>query len=150
MIWTKTWHDKDDMSPKNGCVSRMKNASSKSWKELSIGVKTTRNKSWVFSMSLNFETPDSRGINNQWVQKATKSNSVRALETLEDPGIIYPIGSMYGIFAYIYHKNQPNVGKYTIHGSYGYDIPVFTVKTICSCLWPLVCLFFNRSCCAPF
>ena len=30
-----------------------------------------------------------------------------------------PIGSMYGIFIYIYHKNQPNVGKYTIHGSYG-------------------------------
>ena len=30
-----------------------------------------------------------------------------------------PIGSMYGIFAYIYHKNQPNVGKYTIHGSLG-------------------------------
>ena len=24
-----------------------------------------------------------------------------------------------GIFAYIYHKNQPNVGKYSIHGSYG-------------------------------
>ena len=22
---------------------------------------------------------------------------------------------------YIYHKNQPNVGKYTIHGSYGVD-----------------------------
>ena len=30
-----------------------------------------------------------------------------------------PIGSMYGIFTYIYHGNQPNVGKYTIHGSYG-------------------------------
>ena len=30
-----------------------------------------------------------------------------------------PIGSMYGIFTYIYHENQPNVGKYTIHGSYG-------------------------------
>ena len=29
-------------------------------------------------------------------------------------------GSMYGIFTYIYHKNQPNVGKYTIHGSYRY------------------------------
>ena len=27
---------------------------------------------------------------------------------------------MYGIFTYIYHKNQPNVVKYTIHGSYGY------------------------------
>ena len=35
----------------------------------------------------------------------------------------YPIGSMYGIFTYIYHKNQPNVGKYTIHGSYGYRNP---------------------------
>ena len=31
----------------------------------------------------------------------------------------YPIGSMYCIFTYIYLKNQPNVGKYTIHGSYG-------------------------------
>ena len=32
-----------------------------------------------------------------------------------------PIPSMYGIYiyTYIYHKNQPNVGKYTIHGSYG-------------------------------
>ena len=27
---------------------------------------------------------------------------------------------MYGIFTYIYHKNQPNVGKYTIHGSCGF------------------------------
>ena len=25
------------------------------------------------------------------------------------------------LFSYIYHKNQPNVGKYTIHGSYGYS-----------------------------
>ena len=32
-----------------------------------------------------------------------------------------PIGSMYGIFTYIYHQNQPNVGKYTIHGSYGME-----------------------------
>ena len=30
-----------------------------------------------------------------------------------------PIPSMYGIFTYIYHKHQPNVGKYTIHGFYG-------------------------------
>ncbi len=33
---------------------------------------------------------------------------------------LYPIGSMYGIFSYIYSQNQPNVGIYTIHGSYGY------------------------------
>ena len=37
-------------------------------------------------------------------------------------GLVYlptPIGSMYGIFTYFYHKNWPNVGKYTIHGWYG-------------------------------
>ena len=33
--------------------------------------------------------------------------------------LIVPIASRYGIFTYIYHKNQPNVGKYTIHGGYG-------------------------------
>ena len=32
---------------------------------------------------------------------------------------ITPIPSMYGTFNYIYHKHQPNVGKYTLHGSYG-------------------------------
>ena len=33
------------------------------------------------------------------------------------------IGSMYVIFTYIDHTNQPNVGKYNIHvnGSYGYS-----------------------------
>ena len=30
-----------------------------------------------------------------------------------------PICSMYGRFTYIYHGNQPNVGKHTIHGSLG-------------------------------
>ena len=30
-----------------------------------------------------------------------------------------------GIFTYIYHKNQPNVGKYTIHGWYGIRFPGF-------------------------
>ena len=34
-------------------------------------------------------------------------------------GFLDPRGSMYGTFTYIYHKNEPNVGKYTIHGSYG-------------------------------
>ena len=29
--------------------------------------------------------------------------------------------SMHGIFTYIHHKNQPNVGIYTIHGSYGIE-----------------------------
>ena len=34
---------------------------------------------------------------------------------------------MYGVSTYIYHKNQLNVAKYTIHGSYGsQDPPFFT------------------------
>ena len=35
--------------------------------------------------------------------------------------LLYPIGSIYGIFTYMKPiKINPNVGKYTIHGSYGY------------------------------
>jgi len=30
-----------------------------------------------------------------------------------------------GIFTYIYQTNQPNVGEYTIYGSYGYGNMVF-------------------------
>ena len=33
----------------------------------------------------------------------------------------FPIGSVYGIFTYIYHRYQPNVGKYNIHGYYGFE-----------------------------
>ena len=49
----------------------------------------------------------------------TSQESVNQL--LEPLNLYYaiPIASMYGIFTYIYHKNQLNVGKYTIHGSYG-------------------------------
>ena len=32
----------------------------------------------------------------------------------------YPIGSMYDIFTYSWLIFMVNVGKYTIHGSYGY------------------------------
>ena len=35
---------------------------------------------------------------------------------------------MYGIFTYIYHKNQPNVGEYTKHGSYGKHNTAFYMK----------------------
>ena len=38
---------------------------------------------------------------------------------------VLPIASMYGIYTYIYHKNQPNVAKYTIHGCYGLYIGKF-------------------------
>jgi len=45
-----------------------------------------------------------------------KTNYQKPLSGVSPPK---PIGSMYGIFTYICHTNQPNVGKYTIHGSYG-------------------------------
>ena len=54
-------------------------------------------------------------------------------------------GSMYGIFTYIYHKIQPNVGKYTIHGSYGIYLKYYYVKCspffqgIQCCKLPLAC-----------
>ena len=38
---------------------------------------------------------------------------------LEKLLLIGPRGSMYGMFTYMHHKKQPNVGKYTIHGFYG-------------------------------
>ena len=38
---------------------------------------------------------------------------------------VFPIRSMYGIFTYIYHGNQPNVVKYAIHGWYGFGADLF-------------------------
>ena len=34
---------------------------------------------------------------------------------------------MYGIFTYNYFRNQPNVGKYITHGSYGIDIYICNI-----------------------
>ena len=42
---------------------------------------------------------------------------------LKCSGLFIPIGSMYGLFTYIYHKIQPNVGNYTIYGSCGIEYP---------------------------
>ena len=45
----------------------------------------------------------------------------------------YPTASIYDIFTYVYHKHQPiHVGKYTIHGWYGYG-----KMWINECLFPL-------------
>jgi len=47
--------------------------------------------------------------NNDWQNKKSRMTRMTYI----------PTGSVYGIFTYTYHKNQPNVGKYTIHGWYG-------------------------------
>ena len=40
---------------------------------------------------------------------------------------------MYGIFTYIYHKHQPNVGKYTSPmDPMGYHVVFFEAVLICS------------------
>ena len=44
-------------------------------------------------------------------------------EMYEQKELDIPIGSMYGICTYIYPKNGPNVGKYSIHGAYGIFFP---------------------------
>ena len=36
---------------------------------------------------------------------------------------------MYGVFTCIYYKNQPNVGKYTIHGCYGIEHSTFSARS---------------------
>ena len=49
---------------------------------------------------------------------------------------------MYGVYTYIYHKDQPNVGKYTIHGSYGVYI-IWGIELI-SASW-IYCNFFSTT-----
>ena len=53
-----------------------------------------------------------------YIDSENSSESYRELSKL---AFIYPICSMYGIFAYIYPKHGPNVGKYSIHGASGYE-----------------------------
>ena len=45
--------------------------------------------------------------------------------------VTLPIGSMYGIFTYIWLIFMVNVGKYSIHGSYGLEIGWFDEKPKC-------------------
>ena len=54
---------------------------------------------------------------------------VRKLEGWWNVSLAKPIPSMSGIFTCIYHTNQPNVGKYTIHGSYGKGFKFFRLQT---------------------
>ena len=51
----------------------------------------------------------------------THSGSL-SLVTSYKLGYTYPKAYMYGIYTYIYHKIQPKVGKYTIHGWYGLQL----------------------------
>ena len=61
-----------------------------------------------------------------------------------------PIASMYGMFTYMYHKNQPNVGNYTIHAWIlwvgGVCEQLFIGKKKTSPAWiTKLCIFFAGS-----
>ena len=46
-----------------------------------------------------------------------------------------PIASMHGsIVTYISHKDQPHIGKYSIHGWYGYIFIYYTICLFCGVL----------------
>ena len=57
-------------------------------------------------------------------KKRSSKKTKRSSSCVADPrirfGTTLPIGSMYGIFTYIKLIFMVNVGKYTIHGSYGW------------------------------
>ena len=49
-----------------------------------------------------------------------RCGSLKGFRKIKGVLMKYPIGSMYGIFTYIWLILMVHVGKYTIHGSYGY------------------------------
>ena len=65
--------------------------------------------------------------------KDGQSNDLALPEHLDAPcpdmevSIVMPRCSMYGIFTYICPKNDPNVGKYSIHGAFGMGVPLVII-----------------------
>ena len=55
-------------------------------------------------------------------RKMVSGSNVFIPKSLKQLDISYPIGSMYGISPYIWLICMLHVGKYTIHGSYGYVV----------------------------
>ena len=50
--------------------------------------------------------------------------------------VYIPIESMYGIFNYIHNRFKPKVGRYTLHGWYGYIMKYITHQ-MCPLKFPL-------------
>ena len=58
----------------------------------------------------------------KWLSHSCSRTRVKLSVTTRSLEDFSPGCSMYGIFTYIYPKNCPNVGKYSIHGSSGYGL----------------------------
>ena len=65
---------------------------------------------------INFYLVKNRQDFNPKFQKESAKSRLGKTSSYINSGLLKPIPSMYGTFTYIYHTNQPNVGKYTIHG----------------------------------
>ena len=59
--------------------------------------------------------------------------------------VYIPRYSMYGIFTYCYHKNWPNVGKYTIHWASGIYIYIFIMNNYTTLEYNSITLIFAPS-----
>ena len=69
-------------------------------------------------LSLVFQNPPNTWWVSAWNSQRPSQDVFGGPNT--DPHKVFPIGSMYGIFAYIWLNFVANVFKYTIHGSYGF------------------------------
>ena len=74
----------------------------------------------------------------------SRNSEVLVGEIRSNPLISYPILSMYGIFTYMgWWIFMGNVGKYTIHGCYGYNM-IFMVALL-ALFGPMPCDLFLSS-----
>ena len=69
----------------------------------SLHFRLSSTKQFVTDSLLCYRNSSYLGSTLQWINKSKQNNHNH-----------YPKGSMYGIFTYIYHENQLNVGKHTI------------------------------------
>ena len=65
-----------------------------------------------------------------YLQPSTIYGDPQFFDLFEDcspESAIFPIPScsIYGIFTYMFPKNGPNVGRYSLHGAYGIEKPYF-------------------------
>ena len=61
-----------------------------------------------------------------WMQKLFRQTNMLNPK-MEVWKMIFLSHMLHGIFTYIYHKSKPNVGKYFIHGAFGY---IFLFKQV--------------------
>ena len=64
--------------------------------------------------------PAKFAIHKTYVESINKHPPNKCMDKFQDIFGVSNISICFQSIPHIYHKNQPNVGKYTIHGSYGW------------------------------